>query len=275
MSKKNIIHNNDKTIKEKGGKRLSGGIIYDTESPVLSVITVVYNNRDTIEQTIQSVLNQTYKNIEYLIVDGGSTDGTLDVIKKYDGQISYWHSEPDNGIYDAMNKGIRMAIGDYICLLNADDWFDINAAMIVADEIRKCEIAGSRKDIYYAMARVINSDGETVDIQGATVHILNRSSIAHQTCFVSKEIYSKSLYDTSYKSAADYDFFCRMKREGAKFHFIEKIIVNYRLGGMSDSAFGLRETYKIRYKNGYIGFINYLIHESSLLLSQMRKGDKN
>ena len=89
--------------------------------PKISIITVSYNAVATIEQTILSVINQTYENIEYIIIDGGSTDGTIDIIKKYKDKISYWVSEQDNGIYDAMNKGIDVATGDYIQFLNADD----------------------------------------------------------------------------------------------------------------------------------------------------------
>jgi len=87
----------------------------------ISIITVVYNNRTYIEDCILSVAGQTYKNVEYIIVDGGSTDGTVDIIRKYDARISMWTSEPDIGIYDAMNKGISKATGDVIGLLNADD----------------------------------------------------------------------------------------------------------------------------------------------------------
>ena len=89
--------------------------------PLITIITVAYNAVKDIENTILSVLNQTYPNIEYIIIDGGSTDGTLDIIKKYEDKISYWVSEPDKGIYDAMNKGIVKANGDYLFFLGADD----------------------------------------------------------------------------------------------------------------------------------------------------------
>lgn len=92
------------------------------ENLKISIITVSYNAAKTIEQTIQSVVNQTYDNIEYIIIDGGSTDGTVDIIKKYEDKIAYWVSEPDKGIYDAMNKGILKASGEYIYFLGADDW---------------------------------------------------------------------------------------------------------------------------------------------------------
>lgn len=89
----------------------------------ISIITVVYNGISEIEKTIQSVLNQTYPNIEYIIIDGGSTDGTIDIIKKYQGQLAYWVSEPDEGIYYAMNKGIQKATGEWIHFRNCGDYF--------------------------------------------------------------------------------------------------------------------------------------------------------
>ena len=89
---------------------------------IISIITVSYNAVKTIEQTISSVVNQSYSNIEYIIIDGGSTDGTVDIIKKYEDRIAYWVSEPDGGIYDAMNKGIKVATGDYIQIIGADDF---------------------------------------------------------------------------------------------------------------------------------------------------------
>lgn len=92
-------------------------------SPIISVVTVCYNAVTEIERTIQSVIGQSYPNIEYIIIDGGSKDGTVDLIRKYADKLAYWISEPDKGIYDAMNKGIAVSTGDWICFLNAGDWF--------------------------------------------------------------------------------------------------------------------------------------------------------
>lgn len=99
---------------------------------MISVITVSYNAVSTIEQTILSVINQTYSNIEYIIIDGGSTDGTIDIIRRYEDKIAYWVSEPDRGIYDAMNKGASKANGEYIAFLNSDDWYELDAVSIIA-----------------------------------------------------------------------------------------------------------------------------------------------
>mgnify|MGYP001033420933 FL=1 len=98
--------------------------LFKETDTLISVVTVSYNAVLTIEQTILSVINQTYPNVEYIIIDGGSTDGTVDIIKKYADKIAYWVSEPDKGIYDAMNKGGLKATGDFIQFLNAGDWFE-------------------------------------------------------------------------------------------------------------------------------------------------------
>ena len=95
-------------------------------NPLISIVTVVYNGKVFLEETILSIINQTYKNIEYIIIDGGSTDGTVDIIKKYENKISYWISEKDNGIYDAMNKGIKKSTGEWINFMNAGDLFNDN-----------------------------------------------------------------------------------------------------------------------------------------------------
>jgi len=109
----------------EGGLRTQGYFKQSyPDKPLISIITVVFNGEKYLEETIQSVINQSYDNVEYIIIDGGSTDGTVDIIKKYEGQIDYWVSEKDKGIYDAMNKGCVLALGDGINFLNAGDWYN-------------------------------------------------------------------------------------------------------------------------------------------------------
>ena len=110
--------------KAEGGLRTQGYFKYNqTNTPLISIITVVFNGDEYIEQTINSVISQSYDNVEYIIIDGGSTDKTLDIIKKYENQIDYWVSESDRGIYDAMNKGTSLANGEWLNFMNAGDWF--------------------------------------------------------------------------------------------------------------------------------------------------------
>jgi hypothetical protein len=115
-------------LRTRGYRKRNAGATIGEERipsiPLISIITVVFNAADHMEQTIQSVLGQSYDNVEYIIVDGGSTDATVDIIRKYEHAIDFWMSEPDGGIYDAMNKGVKLSSGYYVALLNASDWYD-------------------------------------------------------------------------------------------------------------------------------------------------------
>jgi len=217
----------------------------------ISVITVCYNSEKTIERTIKSILNQTYDNFEYIIIDGLSSDLTLDIIKKYTysfkGKMK-WISEQDNGIYYAMNKGIKMANGDLICLLNSDDWYEPNAF-----EIMNNHYHGEPYKIQYAMQRIITKGKEE---QCNILHhqFLNKHMIPHQTCFVTKSIYKEiGLFDTHYKSAADYDFTIRASLDTRViFEPIYTILVSFRSGGMCSTIAGGLEQAQIKRKYGFI-----------------------
>ena len=246
-----------------GGLRTKGIIKQSQENkPLITIITVVRNGKKTLEQTILSVINQTYENIEYIIVDGASTDGTLDIIRKYENRIDYWMSEPDKGIYDGMNKGIGLATGDFVALLNSDDWYELNACQIIVSEINK----GGGYEIYYAVARVINEKGYTLFLHGSTINNISKQSLAHQTCFVSKNIYENNKYSLKYKSASDYDFFLRLASKNIRFRFIEAIFTNYRIHGMSESFLSCLETINIKKKYNYTSFMNYIIRKIYFLI---------
>lgn len=225
------------------------------EHPLITIVTVVYNGEKTIEQTILSVINQTYDNIEYIIIDGNSTDRTLDIIKKYEDKIDYWQSEPDDGIYYAMNKGVKLARGNYIVMLNSDDWFESDACSIIANEIKQKEY-----DVYHAIANVIDANNNIINVYAGTIYTLNTQCLAHGTCFIKKSIYDKYLYDTKYKSAADYDFILKIHRDGYSFKFIDKIILNFRTGGMSYSNLSALETIAIHLKYKHYSKFIYFLH---------------
>jgi len=247
-----------------GGLRTKGIIKYSQENmPLITVVTVVRNGEKTLEETILSVINQTYKNVEYIIVDGASTDGTLDIIKKYEDKIDYWISEPDDGIYDAMNKGIDLATGEYIAMLNSDDWYEHDACETVVKKIKEV-----KADVYYGMMRVIDKqNNKFIYVYAYTDQILYQYMIAHPTCFIKKVIYNLYRYDIKYKSAADYDFMIRLKKTNCKFIFFEHIIANFRSGGMSCSVKGQIETIEIKKKHGLILRHEFLI---SKILIQLR-----
>ena len=223
----------------------------------ISVITVCYNSKKTIEDTIKSVLNQTYQNYEYIIIDGCSTDGTIDLVKsyipKFNGRLTFI-SEPDKGIYNAMNKGIRKATGDLICLLNSDDYYELDAF-----ETMNANYNGEKYKIQYGLQRVITNGKEEMCIMKNHQFLCN-AMIPHQTCFVTRETYRKfGLFDESFRSAADYEFTVRVSRhKEVIFQPIYKIIVCFRSGGMSESLTGALEEEVIMKKYGFIGEKKYL-----------------
>jgi len=187
--------------KAKGGLRTQGYFKHtQADKPLISVITVVFNGAEYLEQTINSVIGQTYDNVEYIVIDGGSTDGTLDIIKKYEGQVDYWVSERDEGIYDAMNKGISIASGRWINFMNAGDWF------IKKDIISLIKFLDINADLIYGDHEIRYS---TIKKQIKTKNILEIFKgmiFCHQSMFISKKIHMKLPYKhKKYKIAADFD----------------------------------------------------------------------
>ena len=164
--------------------------------PKISIVTVTYNSARTLEKTVQSIISQSYKDYEYIIIDGGSTDGTLDIIKKYEKHISYWVSESDDGIYDAMNKGILQANGKWIHLLNSDDYYyDSNVLQKVSN------VLIDNESFYYFTMIQKNGLNENIYKWNSSLWKLWYSAyIPHPTMFVSKSTYeSIGLYDTNFK----------------------------------------------------------------------------
>lgn len=240
---------------QKGGLRTKGITKKSTEEePLITVVTVVYNGEATLEHTIQSVMNQTYNNIEYIIVDGGSKDNTLNIIKKYEDKIDYWQSETDKGIYDAMNKGISLATGEFVALLNSGDWYEIDAI----DSVVKAYKENKDIDVFYSLMRILNEKRELQWIYGYGHNVLNSFMISHPTSFVKRSVYEKNQYNLSYRSAADYDLFLTLYQKGYKFYFIEKINANYLLGGMSDSYIGKKESLLVQYRHKTISFYTFI-----------------
>ncbi len=202
--------------------------------PLVTVITVVLNGAQHLEQTIKSVLGQTYRNIEYIIIDGGSTDGTLDIIKKYGDSIDYWVSEPDKGIYDAMNKGIRLATGEIIGIINSDDYYLDGAIEIIVAAATREPATG----IFHADLRFEKNNGMS-EIWRSKEN-LRRSDfyhmpVNHPTVFVRSGCYKNyGLFDTKYRVAADYELIIRYLFDSRiKFRYIKETLVCMRGGGES------------------------------------------
>lgn len=226
----------------------------------ISVITVCYNSELTIKDTIESVVQQDYNNIEYIIIDGASTDNTLNIVehyaKKYPKLIRYI-SEHDSGIYNAMNKGIKMATGDLIALLNSDDYYEPHALKIVASNA-----VDEQFYILYGMMKMLKDNME-YKVSINSHNFLPERMMLHPACFVSKDVYQKyGLYDDNYKSAADYDYFLKLyNAQDVSFYPIYQLLVNFRLGGMSSSYFSFKEENLIKKKYGYISQKRFIFNK--------------
>lgn len=202
---------------------------------MVTVITVSYNSQATIRDTIESVLRQTYPFVEYLIIDGLSTDRTVEIAESYreafaqKGFLYRIVSEKDEGIYEAMNKGIAMAKGDLIGLLNSDDWYEENAAACAAAVYRK-----TRYDMMYANLRMIKRDGRVfIKKSRYRKHYITTREWNHPTTFITKEMYG--LYRYACKgNADDLDLMLRIRKDGRKVVVVPKVLANYRLGGSSN-----------------------------------------
>lgn len=196
----------------------------------VSIITVSLNAINTIEQTILSVLNQSYKNIEYIIIDGQSADGTIDIIKKYEKRLSYYVSEPDAGLYDAMNKGIGHAAGDIIGIINSDDWYEPDAV----EKAVRCFMDRDAELVYGRTWIVDRKGNRTIDRKRTIDQIWYTTAIMHATVFVKHDIYKKhGMFDLKYKIASDYDLLLRFYASGVRFEYIDEVISNFRYGGIS------------------------------------------
>lgn len=204
----------------------------------ISIITVVRNNKETIQSAINSVLSQTYNNIEYIIIDGGSTDGTVDIIKEYQDKVSVFISEPDKGIYDAMNKGIALSSGDVIGILNSDDFY-IDEFVIdkVAKELER-NIDCLYADLVYVRSENLNKVVRYYDSSRFTpLKFAYGWMPAHPTFFVKKDIYNKyGVFRTDLKIAADFDLMVRfLYTNKLTYSYIQEPIVKMRIGGVSTS----------------------------------------
>ncbi|SHF28810.1 glycosyltransferase family 2 protein [Dysgonomonas macrotermitis] len=189
----------------------------------ISVVTVVYNGVSTIENTIKSVINQTYPNIEYIVIDGGSTDGTIDIIKKYEDRISWWISEPDKGIYDAMNKSIDRLDGLWVNFMNTGDYFYSDTAID--------EIFGQGKD--FSAFAAVYGDAEyrlkrfSYIRPGYDCDRDHFMPFSHQAAFARADIAKKNKFNLKYRIAADTEFFLRLNREGYELKHVPVIVCSY------------------------------------------------
>lgn len=200
-------------------------------NPLFTIVTVVYNDREGLIETMSSVLSQSFPNMEYIVIDGGSNDGTIDIIKGYEDKLAYWVSEPDKGVYDAMNKGIAVARGEYVNFMNARDVFYEREVL----ERVASQINGGEDVVFGNMAvelgGMIYEGKATPFYEHMPLH--HDLGFNHQCVFVRTTLAKTHPFDLKYALAADYNMIIALFREGAKFQQINTIIALYDLGGIS------------------------------------------
>lgn len=197
----------------------------------ISIVTITYNSEKTLEETINSIKAQNYENLEYIIVDGGSSDKTLEIIKEHNGIVTKFISEPDEGISDAFNKGIGMAEGDVIGIINSDDMLFDGALDKIA------EMYDEQTDVYYGNIMVCDEDGKHLHVLKSSEDLSGMDynfCMAHPAVFVSKKAYDKhGVFRKELKCAMDYDLLLRLYKAGAKFMYTDNTLAVYRTGGVN------------------------------------------
>jgi glycosyltransferase involved in cell wall biosynthesis len=195
----------------------------------LSVITINYNDAKGLERTIKSVISQSYHDFEFIVIDGGSSDGSQDIIKKYERHIDYWVSEPDGGIYQGMNKGLRQAQGDYVNFMNSGDRF------YSFDALESIFSLGTDADIITGTH--VGSPHPNVGKDGISLYTLCTGAVDHQASFIKRDVALRHPYDEKYKIVSDWKFFIEaLIIDNCSFFYTETIVVDVDMTGVSNTA---------------------------------------
>jgi len=213
-----------------------------SNSPRITVVTVTYNAASSLEQTIQSVLNLRYNNLEYIVIDGGSTDGTVDIIRQYASRIDFWVSEKDGGIYDGMNKAIDRATGEWINFMNAGDRFASPEALEFFRALKE------RKDIYYGDAIVEYPSFQSLFVKHPLPAMWKQMPFCHQATFASVTLMKMFKFDLRYRLSSDFGFLYRAYLEGKSFQYVNCVICyfDFTQGASKSSALrSIRERQQI------------------------------
>ncbi|MBC7919826.1 MAG: glycosyltransferase [Ferruginibacter sp.] len=206
----------------------------------VSIVTAVYNGSSTLAQTIESVLSQTYPHLEHIIVDGASRDNTVDIIRGYEGKIARWVSEPDRGIYDAMNKGLRLATGDIIGILNADDFYE--SAHVISKVVALFE--RERVEVLYGDLLYVDADHPEKIVRYWEAKSYRENAFRrgwmppHPTFFVKRGVYQRhGLFDERFRCSADYEMMLRLiHKHRLQPAYLPEVLVRMRTGGVSNQS---------------------------------------
>lgn len=243
-------------------------------TPKFSVITVCYNAQATLEDTIQSVIAQTYHHVEYIIVDGASKDRTLSIINRYRDRITTVVSEPDKGLYDAMNKGLRLATGDYVCFLNAGDSFHEDDTL--QQMVHTLRELTELPDVLYGETELVDAEGHFVRMRRlqAPEHLTWRSFrhgmlVCHQAFFAKRTLAEP--YDLSYRFSADFDWCIRIMKKSKVLHNTHLTLIDYLEEGMTtrNHKASLHERFRIMAK--HYGWLSTVAHHAWFVVRAMIK----
>lgn len=240
----------------------------------ISIVTIVLNQKDLIEQTIKSVLEQSDVDIEYIVIDGGSTDGTVEIIESFRGHIAHFVSGPDGGIYQAINKGISFASYPLVGLIHCGDYYKKDVLKIVYDEFIK-----TKADVIYGNIEILEAVGHNVISRFPVANhklLKDKMSVFHPSTFISLKAYREfGLYDTSYRSAADYDLLLRLFMKGCKFCYIPTILAVFNAEGLSSKNFKLslseNTDIRLKYFSKWNGYRFYVLKSAIHLVFSIRK----
>lgn len=222
--------------------------------PLVSIITACYNSAGTLEKTMSSVLNQSYREIQYIVIDGYSSDGTEDIIKKYQDRLGCWVSERDEGISDAWNKGLRLARGEIIGIINSDDHYLENAVETAVKALNENPGAG----FVFGDQLIVDEKGRKMVQRGDPLYQKKiryiMPSLPHSTVFVRRRVYEEfGGFDITYRTAMDYEFLLRIARGGVRGVYVPSVLTVMSMGGESDLNFvrGYREVMRASVRYGY------------------------
>ncbi len=243
-------------------------------TPLFSIITVTYHAESVLEETILSVVSQTYHNIEYIIVDGASKDRTLSIVNKYRDKIQAVVSEPDKGLYDAMNKGLKMAKGEYVCFLNAGDTFhEDDTLQLIVHQLNKSNVL---PDVIYGETALVDAQRHFVRMRRLqTPDTLNWKSfrqgmlVCHQA-FIAKRALAET-YDLIYRFSADFDWCIRVMKKASLLHNTRLTLIDYLDEGMTtkNRKASLKERFRIMAK--HYGYISTVLHHIWFVLRLLLK----
>ncbi len=232
-----------------------------------SIITVNFNNKEGLRKTIESVIHQTFRDFEFIVIDGGSIDGSVDVLKEYDSQIDFWVSEPDGGIYQGMNKGIKKATGEYLNFMNSGDCFYSSDVLekVTGYQYDTDFIVG--KDYHYNY--ITHQGHASIQPPRTTMIHFFVATLDHQSSFIKKELFSNSLYDESHRLVSDWIFFTeKIVNEGKHVQFIPDIICRREEGGLSEQQ---REKNRKEINEYLHQFLPYGVYEDYATLAKLDK----